>query len=345
MNVRVWLATVAAMFGMLATACLGSTQHNYLVVLLDDVGIDKVGVYAVGSTAPPTPNLDGFAGQGIRFTRMYTHPMCSPTRAAILTGRYGSHTGITNIVKETTLALQPGEETLLELMPPLYQDAAIGKWHLGNSSVGGHAAPNVAGANYYAGALENLTSRLPQFNGYFAWPRVVNGIENVETVYATTKTIDDALDWIDACSSPWLVYLSLNAAHTPFHDPPEELHSGTLPAETDDERYARMIEALDTELARLIVGIDLEETLVIVMGDNGTPSARQDPLYPPGHGKGSLYGGIHVPMIVLGAGVLQPGRVCDHIVQDVDVFSLIVEGSGGTIPVDTHGVSFAPVLA
>ena len=115
-------------------ALLGSAlaaQQNVLLVVADDLGVDSVGCYA-GATAPPTPNIDALAAAGVRFTQAHACPSCSPTRAAIMTGRYGVHTGVTGALAGADPGIDPAETLLpTALATTGYARALVGKWHLG----------------------------------------------------------------------------------------------------------------------------------------------------------------------------------------------------------------------
>ena len=149
--------------------------------------------------------------------------------------------------------------------------------------------------------------------------------------------------------------VAFNAPHTPFHNPPESLHSyGVDPlAVSDRNAYEAALEALDTEIGRLLASVDLANTNIILVGDNGTPTrVAQAPYGGQGHAKGALYqGGIHVPMVVSGPHVsLTPGSTSDRLVHVVDLFSTILEMAGvdasTIIPAETaiDSASIVPIL-
>ncbi|MEE8507836.1 MAG: sulfatase-like hydrolase/transferase, partial [Myxococcota bacterium] len=130
---------------------------NILILLIDDFGVDMVGAYEEGTEPPPTPNIDRLASRGVLFRNAWSYPNCSPTRAAIHTGRYAFRTGIGTLVRPWGYALPLRELTIPEMLTlgtkGLFSTAAIGKWHLGNESVGGPHAPNQAGYHHFAGTL------------------------------------------------------------------------------------------------------------------------------------------------------------------------------------------------
>jgi arylsulfatase A-like enzyme len=149
--------------------------------------------------------------------------------------------------------------------------------------------------------------------------------------------VNDALQWISQRgTNSWFLWLAFNAGHTPFHKPPNELHSsdalpGTAIHINANPRlyYEAMIEAMDTEMGRLLTNmtrtnanVSLTNTMIIFLGDNGTPRQVIQPPYSASRAKGTLYeGGIRVPLIVAGAGVISPNRVSTEVVHCVDLFA------------------------
>ncbi len=311
------------------------SNSNVLILIADDVGVDALASYAEGSDFPITPNLDALTQQGILFRNAYGNPLCSPTRAAILTGRYGFRTGIGENVALTGAALPLAEITLpemLDLGSGLYSHAAIGKWHLGNGSVGGSLAPNNAGFSHYDGCLRGQL--LPAPYNFYYWPRTVNGSTQINTTYATTATVNAALEWINTHAEPWVCYVSFNAANAPFQAPPAGLYyedlTGIDPLTNPRPFYKASIEAMDTEIGRLFaaLGSKLQNTLVVFTGDNG-PAPKLTTLHPPSHVKGTVFeGGINVPLLVSGPQVDVPGTECAGLVNTLDLYATVAELAG-----------------
>jgi arylsulfatase A-like enzyme len=320
--------------------------YNVLIIVADDLGTDHVGAYT--HTATPTPNIDGIAARGLRFTNAWANPLCSPTRAAIHTGRYGFRTGVQSIVRAGSPAnsLLLAETTLPELfdgpLPTAYSTALVGKWHLDNQTSGPAWGPIAHGWDYFAGSVAgSITS-------YCSWPRSVASVTQPTPTsqwtgdYATTRTVDDALSWIASSSSPWMCFVSFNAPHYPLHAPPSNLHTRTLPPSPTCENlgpalapfmsdfYGAMVEALDTEVGRLLYALEdsgeLAWTNVFFLGDNGAPTCVVGPPYSPYQGKGTVYeGSVRVPFLVSGPSVAQPGRDVKAMVDVVDLFRTIAE--------------------
>lgn len=328
-----------------AATVLGSTlaaQANVLLIVADDLGVDALGFYQEASDYPVTPVLDDLRGQGMIFRNAWSNPNCSPTRAALLTGRYGFRTGIGDHIPESASPALPLDETtlpeLLDLAPLPYATGAFGKWHLGNVTVGGLLAPNMAGFDHFDGSLRNSFEVPPPPNwiNYFNWPRVQDGVYSVMNFsYATTINVNAAIEWINQQSEPWFCNLWFHAPHEPFHKPPPALYSEPLqgldPTLFPRPHYKAAIEAIDSEIGRLLAGIGTQatNTLVIFLGDNGTPSQVVVPPFSAGRAKGTLYeGGVNVPLLVAGPPVTQAGAECQALVNVSDLFATIAEVAG-----------------
>jgi arylsulfatase A-like enzyme len=317
----------------LAAAAPARARDNFLIVVGDDLGVDKVGVYSrddlyghpgEGANPPPTPTIDGLAAEGVLFRNAYANPACTPTRAAALTGRHGFRTGIGGVGGE----LPTGERILPELVAATHANAALGKWHLGPNGDADH--PNDSGFDYYAGALGGGVG------DYTSWQKTTQGVTvQGHPVYATSDSVDEAIAAIAGFgANPWFVWLAFNAPHTPFHAPPPALHTQTLSGDPDDtpiDHYAAAVEALDTELARLLASIPqdvLDDTTIIFFGDNGTPRQAVEAPFDPNRAKGSVYeGGVNVPLIVKGPHVPVANRGSESLalVGTVDLFATVAD--------------------
>ncbi|QDU66103.1 sulfatase-like hydrolase/transferase [Engelhardtia mirabilis] len=326
-----------ALAPLFTVALLAATApaQNVLLVIADDLGTDKVGLYDPQSPPPPTPTLDALAAQGVQFQNAWSCPVCSPTRATLLTGRYPFRTGVGTAIPFGP-PLPPDELTIASILDlaaaqggAQVATAAIGKWHLADIA-GGSVDPLRRGFDHWAGS--NLGALAGPFD-YEFWPQTVDTQTDLSTTYATTAAVDAAGAWIAQQTSPWFCYLAFNAPHTPFHAPPAELHGQVLP-DVDPESdpvpfYDAMVEAMDTELGRLLAQMDpaaLAATTIIVVGDNGTTGDVVLPPYDPERSKGSLYqNGIRVPLIVSGAQVAAPGRQVSALVDVSDLFATVLE--------------------
>lgn len=327
--------------------------RNVLVIIADDLGVDTMAIYGIGQEPAHTPTLDGLAAAGLRFEQAWAYPICTPFRAAALTGRFGFRTGV-GAVGAGSAATLPLAETIvpevLDAHPELgVTHAVIGKWHLG----GGRTAPLDHGFDHFAGVLQGS---LPD---YYAWQRSVNGRVATETGYATSVQVDDASAWIaQQADRPWFMWLAFNAPHSPFHRPPEDLHTVDLPPGDPPDRgsgatpyYLAAIEAMDSEIGRLLREMDpavRARTTLLFMGDNGSPARTIGAPFDAEKSKDSLYqGGIRTPLIISGAGVVEPGRQIEHLVHSVDLMATSLDLLGvpeAELPTDIDGRSLRPYL-
>ena len=239
-----------------------SASPNILLVIADDMGKDAFPNYPEGKEKPQLPTLNNLMAGGITFDNFWTYSVCSPTRASILTGKLGYHTGVMEVEQDISLNEESLHSFLKDQTNGSYDTALIGKWHLSNTVTD----PNSMGVDYYSGILGGGVS------SYTNWNRVTNGERERVDTYTTTEFSNQAVQWISQRNKPWFLWLAYNAPHTPFHLAPTNLHSqGNL---SEDEAmieenplpyYFSAIEAIDTELGRVIESIPngLENTIVI----------------------------------------------------------------------------------
>ena len=345
---------------LLASAAAAAPPRNVLLLIADDLGLEASNLYPaserLATTPPPAPmpHLRALAERGVLFSQTWATPWCSPTRAAILTGRHGFRTGMGRAHGAGMPPLPLDEVTLPELFrqhaPADYVLANLGKWHLSS----GADDPSRYGWPYYAGGHPDLG----KLDSYSSWPKTINGVTRTSTVYPTTDTVNETLGRIRKAKAEgrrYFVWGAFNAAHGPYHKPPNALHSRDgLPASGGSRRayYEAMIEALDTEIGRLLREVDLASTTVIFVGDNGTPPEVIASPYSRNHAKATNYeSGVRVPLLIAGAGVASPGRIVRELVSTVDLFPTILELAGidpaaavpRTRPID--GISLLPHLA
>jgi len=357
------LALVAVLSGWPGAVAAQQQHDNVLVVVADDVGVDRVAVYRESLDAGPTPVIDGLAARGVLFRHAYANPVCSPTRMAILTGRDGFRTGVgTGLSWGTGLGhgeFSPGPREVYlaeQLARSGYRTGAVGKWHL----VTPEWKPDpymqpvlVGGFDVHLGSMANLPL---DDGGFFHWTKNLatkaGAVQLEVDHYATSDNVDDALRLIGQWGDrPWFLWLAFNAPHAPWHVPPAALH--TLPVDEsspDALLYRADLEALDTELGRLLSSLPAdvrERTTVIFLGDNGTPEQVLPAPDKAGGDKGTAYeGGIRVPLIVSGARVVQPGREVWALVDVVDLFDTVLELARAPDPATgIDSMSLVPYLA
>ncbi|MGJ8671796.1 sulfatase-like hydrolase/transferase [Rubritalea sp.] len=298
---------------------------NVMIVIVDDWGVDSSPVdNPTAPNLPLMPYLENMVSTGLHFKNAYALPMCAPTRHTILTGRSAFLTGVGDV---GGVNIADEEYTLPEVIADAglgIQLASFGKWHLGNDLQG----PRDAGWPYFIGTEGNIQTSYSDYEQLDVFGDVSDN-----TVYATTEVTQNAIDWIsdkDQEAAPWLCWVAYHGVHSPFEQAPAVVSGESRPARFDTtatarEEYESMLWALDVELNRLIASLDLTETTVIIIGDNGTPGPMIDFPYTSDHAKGTLYdGGTHVPLYVLGAAVEAPG-IDESMVISADLFSTALE--------------------
>lgn len=342
-----------------ASATAQTVPHNVLLIVADDIGVDGFSLFntnTVGTSFAATPNIDALAAQGVRFRNCYGYPSCTPSRSCLLTGRYGFRTGLGAAIDDAhDPYLSPRDFTIAKALaanPQLgFRNAQFGKWHL---SVDAPDPNFIGGWSHYAGYLGG------ELESYFDWEKTVDGVTTTHTTnYVTTEVTTDAINWINAQgTNRWFLWYAPKSAHAPLHVPPSNLHSFTNLSGTADDietnalpYFQAMIEALDHEVGRLMTNVNLSNTLVLFVSDNGTPTATIQFPYTTNQCKGTLFeGGIRLPMFALGAGIVGTNRWTDALVHAVDIPATLLDMAGvnlaTTIPTNLtfDGRSFAAVL-
>ena len=323
-------------------------QPNILLIIADDQGLDASAQYALSSDLPVTPTLNQLASQGIIFDNAWATPACTTTRSTMITGQYGVNSGVLDVgdkLPDDALTLQrflaSDENT------DNYQSAVIGKWHLsGTPPDASH--PATVGIDYFAGNLRGAIS------DYNEWDLTINGETTVSTEYHSSAITDLAIDWIDDQAQPWFLWLAYVAPHSPFHLPPAALHTQTLSGTEADiaanprAYYLAAIEAMDSEIGRLLGTLteaELDNTIILYIGDNGTPLRVVDASVYGNGSKGSLTeGGLRVPMVVSGAGVSRLNVRETALINSSDFFATIANLAGSSITALEDSQSFKDLL-
>ena len=323
--------------------CFSQQQSpNILLIIADDMGIDSTPGFGINEDLPSTPTLDSLREKGLSFTNCWAAPQCSPTRAAIMSGKYGIKTGVMRPplildTSHTSLFTKIKEQSITD-----YSMGLIGKWHIGGSGTSNYSHPKDSGVPYYEGVFTS------QVDDYYNWTKV-NSEENEEQVneYVTAHLTNNAISWIDDQTKPWFLWLAHVAPHAPFQTPPE----GTYTTSPTNNRttYLSMVESMDYEINRLLESMDddtLENTVIIFIGDNGTPGQANN-FWPNGHAKSSIYeGGIRVPLIITGKSVERVNEVEASLVQATDLHATILELAGVQLLGGTdNSLSLKPALS
>jgi arylsulfatase A-like enzyme len=298
-------------------------KPNILLIIADDLGSDAFSSYGIGKDKPRMPNIENLASSGLRFTNFWAYPTCTPTRASIITGKHAYGTDMRQVGDELNEDETILQKFIAQQTNDSYTSAVIGKWHLSDDA--NH--PNKMGLEHFSGLLSGGVK------DYSSWRHTENGVTKRENSYITTKFTDLAIDWVNKQEKPWFLWLAYTAPHTPFHLPPNELHSSTNLDNTESDiennpkpYFFSMIEALDTEIGRLLNAIpkeELDNTTIIFIGDNGSPNQVVQ-SYGKRKAKGSIYqGGINVPLVVWGKDVERTAAVEDALVNSTDLFATI----------------------
>jgi len=326
-----------------------STSPNIIFIIADDMGWDAFGHYpGISSTKANTPTLDSLASNGITFTNYWVNPECSPTRAAMLTGKYGFRTGV-----GTAGGILQSSETIIQKYitdktSNKYSNAVIGKWHVSGGA--NLTAPESFGVQYYSGFL---IGAVPD---YYDWTQTSNGSQQNITTYTTTHLINQASTWIQQQTKPFFLWLALNAPHTPFHRPPLNLITNQTLVNNQAAINANplpyflaSIEAMDKEISRLIgsmTAAQKENTVFVFMGDNGTPTQVAQVPYSSTKSKSSLFqGGINTPLIICGKNVTRKNVIESALVQAPDMFTTFADVTGAGSTNYQDGISLKPLLS
>ena len=337
-------------------------EWNIVLILIDDLGWTDLGCF--GSRFYRTPNIDRLASEGMRFTQAYSAcTVCSPSRAAILTGKYPARLHLTDWIAghhypwarlkppDWTQYLPLEERTLAEALKPRgYRSASIGKWHL---------APVQNGAGYYPDRqgfdLNVAGTYRGQPPSYFSPYGIETLTDGPPGEYLTDREESEALAFIEAHrKEPLLIYAPHHAVHNPVQAKKDTIARYQSVADSlaphHHAVYAAMIDHVDENVGRLrrkLRELDLDSrTVIIFTSDNGglLNNTSNQPLRA---GKGSAYeGGVRVPLIVHWPGVTRPGSACDVPVIGPDLYPTVLDMAGAA-PAPGQvidGVSLVPLL-
>jgi len=356
---RGFLSSLAG--GLLSAAPRPKT--NFVFILADDLGARDIGCY--GNPNVSTPNLDRLASQGAKFTNAYAAcPVCSPTRASILTGRYPVRTGVTDwitgrpsdprgsiITPRTATELPLREQTIAELLKPSgYRSASIGKWHLGGEGF----SPLQQGFDLNIGGTHS-GSPPPSKRPYFG-PADLPGLSLREDDFLTEKLTQSATTFIKQNqANPFFLYLAHYTVHIPLGARQEAIARHTAKsAGRYNPTYAAMIESLDDSVGavmQILQATGLEDrTMLVFFSDNGGlryEGASKSPVTdnaPYRAGKGHLYeGGIREPLLMRCPGITKPGMQIDTPVSSIDFLPTFADLAGAR-PTQVDGLSLRPLL-
>jgi len=354
-DISVVILSALALFWAAPTAA--QTKPNVVLIVMDDVGYGDYGSY--GAPDVKTPNIDRLARDGVRFTDFYAAPTCTPTRAALITGRHYQRTAL-----EVPLGAAPaggrGLEATGRSLPQLMRNAGyatglLGKWHLGYAT---NQIPKAHGFDYFFGFLSGLVDYY-QHTDQTGKPDLFENDKPVQVDgYMTDLITERAMSFIDRnAQQPFFLEVAYNAAHWPFQVPdkpsvapgnarlvqPHEDHTSTR------ADYVAMLERADQGVGKIVDTLQkrglTRNTLVIFTNDNGGEwLSRNAPLF---NRKQTIWeGGIRVPLIMKWPERIPSGRTSPQAGFIFDLTATILAAGGATIPADAkfEGLNLLPIV-
>ncbi len=364
-------------------------KPNIIVVLTDDQGFGQLPVYsddypdemlfltknterykcdeqnAKAAAKACMPNLNKLAKNGVTFMNAHvTSPVCGPSRAALMTGRYQQRFGVYDNCDLAKSGVPVSETMLPELFQTSgYRTAMIGKWHLGKTT---KTPLPVQTHDYHKNAT---TGCIPEhnpvnrgFDHYFGFnssgttyydsPSLFRGLDQVKAAgYSTDEFTDDAVAFIDqADGQPFFVFLAYNAVHIPLEDPAPEKYQRFDTGNSEVDNYYATLAAVDDGLGKIIATLErkgeLENTLIFYLSDNGAVIDSPQPMNGPFRGnKGNfLAGGMHVPMIAHWPDGLSSARYAPRV-SSMDVIPTALAAAGIELPGNLDGVDLRPKIS
>ena len=343
------LASASVAANAIAQTRKPGRKPNFIVFLADDLGCHDIGAW--GATDLKTPHVDALAASGVRFTNWYAAaPVCAPSRAALLTGRYPIRAG----VPSNGPPLAPSEQTIASLLKPAgYATGIFGKWHLGSTP---ETIPNAHGfdrfTGFHSGCIDYYSHRY-----YWGEPRTVNyhdlWRDRTEVFedgqYSTELFAREAAQFVrDNRSNPFFLYVPFNGVHYPMHAP--KRYFDRFPDLPPERRmYAAMLSAVDDAVGLVMRALRddrlLDNTLVLFTADNGAtrepraglgqkPATAGDNRPFRGNKFSAFDGGMHVPMVMSWPGAIPSAQVLHEIGNHVDLLPTIAAAAGVPVPRD-----------
>ena len=343
MNRKILLAALLLCLGI--HTLHAAEKPNVIIILTDDQGYSDIGVF--GAVGFKTPNLDSLAKDGGQYTSFYVASnVCSPSRAALMTGCYPHRTGVTNVLFPQRGenagpgldGLHPDEITMAEILKQAgYATMCVGKWHLGDAQP---FLPTRQGFDDYFGLpySNDMSQKLQK-----AYPPLplMSGEETIETEpdqrFLTKRYTEKAVEFITANrEKPFFLYLAHTMPHIPIFASPE------FEGSSEHGLYGDVIQEIDWSVGEILKTLETlgltENTLIVFTSDNGPWLNQGDHgghCVPLSHGKSTVYDGGHrVPCIMRWPGVIQPGTVSDEIITSMDLFPTVARAAGVSVPDD-----------
>ena len=340
----------------LAVARAGDNP-NFIVILVDDMGYGDIGPF--GSKVNRTPELDRMAGEGLKLTSFYAAPVCTPSRAQLLTGCYAKRVSLTDVIPPVSaVGLSSQEHTVAELLNSAgYATLCIGKWHVGDQP---EFLPTRHGFDHYFG-IPYSNDMGPGESGPRADPRkypplplvrderVIEEIQPADQDRLTQRYTDAALEFIrQNRAQPFFLYLAHTAVHVPLH--PGKMFRG----QSANGIYGDWVEEVDWSTGKILAALRelklSEKTFVLFTSDNG-PWIKQGKnagvTGPLRGGKGSTFeGGVREPTIAWWPGKISAGKTSDAVAGNIDLLPTLAALAGVALPADhkIDGRDFSPLL-
>ncbi len=341
---------------------LAHAKPNIAIILADDLGVECLSTY--GGTSLKTPNIDKLAAEGMRFTRCFSNPFCSPSRASLLTGRYPFKNGLKTVLDtkaKEDVYLHPEQPSFArQLRHAGYATEIVGKWHIALEHK--QNTINALGFDHYQ--TWRIFDDEGQKTTRFWNPHLIrNGTviaDQIKDRYGPDVDLEFHLDFIKSSvkkQQPFLAYYSTCLPHFPWEPTPDSKDNSyrepVIGKKGDPKYFPEMMAYLDKQIGQIMQTLaDLgiaDNTIVIFLADNGTDQ-NLTTTWGDGKkiqgGKGTMTDrGTHVPLIVRWPGHIQPDSKCDDLIDFSDLFPTICELTGSPLPeAKIHGRSFAPQL-
>ena len=327
---RLVLVGLLALVGLMtsATPAGAAERPNVVLIFVDDMGYADIGPF--GATAVKTPHLDAFAREGRRFTSFYATPVCSMSRACLMTGCYNVRVSIPGVLfPRSKVGLHPDEVTVAEILKSAgYATAIVGKWHLGDAP---EHLPNAQGFDHYFG-LPYSNDMTGDKKDYPPLPLYENGTvleTEPDQSQLTRRYTEQAVAFMTAHKDgPFFLYLPHSMIHFPL------AASADFAGKSAAGPVGDAIEEVDWSVGRIMkalkeLGLD-EKTLVIFTSDNG-PARRAAPPFRGNKGT-PFEGGVREPCLMRWPGRIPAGTTCDQIAGNIDVLPTLAALCGGTLP-------------
>ncbi|WP_417396575.1 sulfatase [Gimesia chilikensis] len=331
-------------------------RPNVLVILVDDLGYGDLSSY--GATDLKSPHIDALLKRGMKFNNFYANcPVCSPTRAALLTGRYQDMVGVPGVIRthpqNSWGYLVPSAVTLADVFQEAgYHTGIVGKWHLGLEAPN---VPNQRGFEFFRGFLGDMMDDYYHHRRHDVNYMRFNEKQVDPEGHATdlfTEWTCDFLKQQEQTEKPFFLYLAYNAPHTPIQPPAdwlEKVKQREAGIDPSRAKLVALIEHLDAGIGEVVKTLDetglSENTLVIFSSDNGgqlSVGANNGDLR---DGKQSMYeGGLKVPTGVVWKGHISPNTETDFMAMSMDLFPTVCEAAGIKVPAGLDSVSILPTL-